>query len=283
MTLPTPDAHARGLPAPVAHAPGSPAHAPGWRWRGIFCLLLVAATAGCGTSRFTDTSRTATEQLLVSSAVDQAIDQIDFQVLAGKKIYLDDQYVEKFPDRGYVISSLRQHLLAHGCLLQEDRKTSEYVVEARAGAVGTDRHDLLYGVPQVQLPSASPFAPVPATTIPEIPVAKRTEQKGVAKLAVFAYNRETGRPVWQSGIVQSDSTSKDLWVFGAGPFRSGTIRKAPEFGSDAISIPLVGEPTTEWDHTQPAVSVTQRAVWEEPQFNEVPDARVIVHQEEQEK
>ncbi len=230
----------------------------------IGIALAGIALAGCGTSRFSDTSRTATEQLLISGAVDQAVSQIDFQVLAGKKVYFDHQYLDRTYDKGYVISSLRQHLLAHGCWLMEDRKKATYIVEARSGGVGTDRHELLFGVPHVQLPAAVPFAPLQPVSIPEIPVAKRTEQKGVAKLAVFAYNRETGRPVWQSGVVQCDSTSKDLWVFGAGPFRSGTIRKGPEFGTQALYIPLVGEPTPEWAEVEPAISVTQRAVWEEP-------------------
>jgi hypothetical protein len=248
--------------------------------RSIFLLLLSCLLAGCGTTRFTDTTRTATEQLLVSAAVDEAVTQIDFQVMAGKKVFFDDQYLDRASDRGYVISTLRQHLLAHGCLLMEDRKAATYVVEARSGAVGTDRHDLLFGVPQVTMPNAIPLTPIPATTIPEIPVAKRTEQKGVAKIAVFAYNRESGHPVWQSGVIQSDSTSKDLWVFGAGPFRSGTIRKGTEFGSDVIVVPLVGQPTTEWEDIRPAVSVIQRAVWEEPRNRPDPPVHLLDHQQQ---
>ena len=56
-----------------------------------------------------------------------------------------------------------------------------------------------------------------AITITKVgfPFSKKTDQKGVAKLAVFAYNRKTGRPVWQSGVVQSEGTSKDTWVAGA--------------------------------------------------------------------
>ena len=229
-------------------------------------LVAIVALTGCGTTRTSDSSRTATEQLLISHAVDEAVTRFDFHVLAGKKVYFDDKYLDnRVSDRGYIVSSIRQHLLAHGCLLMEKRDDAIYVVEARSGGVGTDRHDLLFGVPQVQLPTLPLPVPIQTTVIPEIPVARRTEQKGVAKLAVFAFNRESGRIVWQSGVVQRDGTSKDLWVFGAGPFRSGSIRKDTEFGSDAIHIPLVGEPTRNPNDRGPHISVTQRAVWEEPQ------------------
>ena len=36
-------------------------------------IALVCGVAGCGTTRVTDTSRTASEMLLVSQAVDEAV------------------------------------------------------------------------------------------------------------------------------------------------------------------------------------------------------------------
>jgi hypothetical protein len=222
----------------------------------------LLGSAGCGTTRFTDTSRTATEQLLVSSAVDDVVSQMDFQVLAGKKVYFDPQYLESANDKGYIISSVRQQLLAQGCLLVEKKEDAGYVVEARCGAVGTDRHDLLFGIPQMNLPTVPPWQPISA--IPEIPFAKKTEQKGVAKLAVFAYNRSSGKAVSQSGILQTDSNSKDFWVLGAGPFRSGTIRKNLQFAGDRLEIPFIPraeEP--EQAVATPGIPVAQPAIWHE--------------------
>jgi hypothetical protein len=59
---------------------------------------------GCGTTRMSDTQRTATEQLLISNAVDQAVSQIDFRPLAGKRVYFDAQYLDGTVDKGYVVS-----------------------------------------------------------------------------------------------------------------------------------------------------------------------------------
>ncbi len=229
-------------------------HAP----RFAFAALLAGLAAGCGTTRMTDSSRAATEQLLVSNAVDQSISQLDFRHLAGKKVYFDPQYLDGAVDKGYVVSSLRQHLLASGCLLQEDRGKATYVVEARSGAVGTDRHGVLVGIPQMTVPALVPGQP---SQIPEIPVVKKTDQQGVAKIAVFAYNRLTGERVWQSGVLESRSTSKDLWVLGAGPFQNGSIRSGTAFAGEKIVVPFTGDGTQEPE--PPTTPVTDTAAWTE--------------------
>jgi hypothetical protein len=187
----------------------------------------------------TDTQRAASEMMLVSQAIDNSVAQLDFSAMAGKPVFLDTQYLDGTVDKGYLISSLRQQLLAQGALLQEERQKSLYVVEPRAGAVGTDKHSLLVGTPAITLPSLSM---IPITSIPEIALMKQTDQKGVAKVAVFAYNRLTGRALWQSGLVDSESTLKDTWVFGAGPFSRGTVRKETELAGEKLPklpIPFV--------------------------------------------
>ena len=78
---------------------------------GLFCLWLLGATVGCGTTN----SRSATEQMLMSDAVDRVISDINFAPLAGQTIYLDTTYIAAvkgigFVNAPYVISSLRQQL-----------------------------------------------------------------------------------------------------------------------------------------------------------------------------
>jgi hypothetical protein len=195
--------------------------------------LLAGATIGCGSTRTSNTVRTATEQMLISDAIDRTVDSIDFGPLAGEAVFFDETRLAEVVDKGYLISSLRQHMLASGCVLKETRDQATYIVEPRAGAVGTDNHDLLFGVPAIQLPQVPVAAAVPAA-IPEIPFAKRRDQRGVAKIAVFAYRRETGEPVWQSGLVINKSTANDIWVFGAGPFQRGTIYDDEQLGAKKL-------------------------------------------------
>src|SRR5688500_13493 len=84
--------------------------------------LLVGAVSlvGCGTTRSTDTTRTATEQLLISDAIDRAIQTVNVQSLSGQTVFLDDSRLGDVIDRNYLIGTLRQHLLASGCALRAE-------------------------------------------------------------------------------------------------------------------------------------------------------------------
>jgi hypothetical protein len=190
--------------------------------------LALTAAIGCGTTRTSNTARTATEQLLISDAVDRTVQQINFKVLAGQDVFFDTTQMGDVVDKGYVISCMRQHLLACGCVLKEKRDEAVYIVEPRVGVVGTDSHDLMFGIPAFSVPQVVPGTPLPSS-VPEIAFAKRRDQMGVAKIAVFAYRRETGEPVWQSGMAMNKSTANDIWLFGAGPFQKGTIYDETRF------------------------------------------------------
>lgn len=224
--------------------------------------LVAACVAGCGTTRMSDSARTATEQLLISNAVDRAINDMDFQALSGKDVYFDATFLRGVVDEGYIVSSLRQRLLSSGCILKPTREQATYVVEARAGAVGTNRHDVLLGVPSTNLPNLTGTVGMPSA-IPEIPFAKSTEQKGVAKLAVFAYNQVTGQPVWQSGIVPVMATARDTWLLGTGPFQRGTIYDGTRFAGSRMLLPFQRDKTFPPNLT-PTIPVTAEAYFEEP-------------------
>ena len=206
------------------------------RWT-LACFAAVVLT-GCGTTRWTDTSRTATEQMLISDAVDRAISQIDFTALEGRDVYLDARFIFGSVDDRYIISTLRQHMLASGCVIKDKPEDATYIVEVRTGAVGTNRNDLLFGTPATQLPSVGGAAPVSGAAIPEIALFKRTSQQGVCKVAVFAYDRLSGSPVWQSGTRRVDSKSRDVWVLGAGPFQSGSIYNGTKLSGEKLHVPL---------------------------------------------
>ena len=110
-------------------------------------LALSVLLAGCGTTKWSDSPRTATEQLLISDAIDRAISEIDFSVLADAKVYLDTRFIITVLDQNYVISTLRQHMLASGCIIQDKPDDATYVVEVRTGSIKT-------GLPPGQEPLA---------------------------------------------------------------------------------------------------------------------------------
>ncbi len=201
---------------------------------GVSFVWLIAGCMGCGTTRSSNTQRTATEQLLISDAIDRTVQKINFSPMAGKSVYFDESKLQQVVDQSYLVSSLRQHLLASGCILKDTREEADFIVEARAGAVGTDNHDLLFGVPATNIPQLTLISGLPPA-LPELPIAKRRNQRGVAKIAVFAYRRQSGDPVWQSGIALSESTSNDTWILGAGPIKRGTIHKGTIFAGRRFS------------------------------------------------
>ena len=96
---------------------------------------LMLLVVGCGTTR----SYTATEQLVMSDAVDRSIAQLDFRPLSGSKVYLDTSYLrhvkgEGFVNAEYVTSALRQQIVAAGCLIQDANTEAEIVIEVVEGS-----------------------------------------------------------------------------------------------------------------------------------------------------
>lgn len=199
----------------------------------VFCC-------GCGTTR----EHHATEQLVVSDAVDRSIQDMDFRPLSGRKVYLDTSYLrhvkgEGFVNSEYVISGLRQQILGAGCLIQDSSNDADIIIEARIGTLGSDNHLVTYGIPENNAFSSAasllPSAP-PIPSIPEIAVARREAREAAAKIAAFAYDRETRRPIWQSGVRHSVATAKDTWVLGIGPFQGGSIRDKTKLAGSRFEI-----------------------------------------------
>ncbi len=233
-----------GLPAPAAI---------------LLCLGIVALAAapGCGTVKTSGTARTGTEQLLLTNAWDSALAKIDFRPLTGVPVYLDATNVSAV-DQGWVVSSLRQALLTQGVLLRTKPEQAQWIVEARVGAYGTDAYNALVGIPQTTIPPT--FTGVPTGTIPEISLLKKSHQEGVAKLALFAYDRASGQLVWSSGTALATSSAKDLYVGGVGPIQGGTIRGGTNFIGTKIPLPSdalgTGTPAAEKDKDRSTVPFT---------------------------
>ncbi len=204
-----------------------------------FCMALVVGLLGCGTTK----SYTATDQLLLSDAVDTTIAKLDFEPLAGQKVYLDITYLKTqrsavLIDSDYVISAIRQQMVGAGVKLVENRDEADLIAEARLGALGLDSHSVTYGLPASNALSAASSVFVNAPVVPAIPemsFARHESKSGAVKVAVFAYDRETREPLWQSGIARSDSNAKDTWVLGVGPFQKGTIYDKTRFAGDKLS------------------------------------------------
>ena len=206
-------------------------------------LIFLSGFIGCGTTK----SFMATEQLLVSDAVDSTVAQIDFSPLVGRRAFIDNTFLptqKGVPNPNpalvhsdYVSSSLRQQMLAAGVMLCDKRDDADTIVEVRLGALGFDAHSVTYGIPASNTLSSaastlggSPFLPL----LPELSFAKKEAKSGAAKVALFAYDRQTLQPLWQSGIARSTSTARDTWLLGIGPLQHGTIYEGTRFAGSRV-------------------------------------------------
>ena len=86
-----------------------------WVVRTALTCAIAISIGGCGTS----IRRNATEQLLLSDAIDRSVAQIDFSPLEGRKVFFDSKYVVLTPTPGfssasYINSALRQQMSAAG-------------------------------------------------------------------------------------------------------------------------------------------------------------------------
>ena len=161
----------------------------------ILALMMAAlALANCTTVRESNPDHTATEQLLVSTAVDRAVERMNLNIPEGTNVFLAGDQLDG-SDGKYATAAIRDHLLRRGAHLVADRGKAAAVVEIRAGALSVDDRQLLVGTQgfNVPIPFAGQFG------FPEIALYKEKERLGVAKIAAVGYSVPEGKLIDSSG------------------------------------------------------------------------------------
>jgi hypothetical protein len=153
-------------------------------------LLTAGALAGCTTSVDTAPSRSASEELLISKAAEQAADALKVEIHPGNKVFVDTTNFAgtdaKDMDVKYAIGTIRDRLGRQGAKLVDKKTDADAVVELRSGALSLEQHEFLIGIPALTLPI--PLAG--ATSLPEIALYKHAVRAGVAKFAASEYNKD---------------------------------------------------------------------------------------------
>lgn len=151
--------------------------------------IAALALGACSTERQSNPSRTATEQLLISTAADRALDALDLSIPDGTKVFVNAEHFEG-TDSKYAVAAIRDHLLRQGVALVAERGQAQAVVELRAGALSIDEIETLVGIRSFDVPVPLASAPL---KLPEVALYKKTERKGVAKIAVTTYGTADGK------------------------------------------------------------------------------------------
>ena len=233
------------------------------RYHCLLALGLVAAVCtGCATTSTSNTARTGTEQILISSAIDRAMSNIRFADFAGYKVFIDDKYLDGTVDKGYLVGSLRHKVLAAGGSLAAAADAADVVLEARCGGVGTDTQESYMGIPALGIPGL----PI---ELPEVKFASRDTQMGTAKIGLVCYDPKNGRALGMGGQANALTHNNDTYVLGIGPFRSGAVVDAREssVGFNGVGGTLLGSAKALKRH-QPIAMVGRLP--EVDQFTEAP-------------
>jgi hypothetical protein len=148
------------------------------------CLAVGVILSACTTERSSVPLRTATEQLLISTAADRAAGDLSLSIPKGTRVYIDRQYFQGYDD-GYALNAIRTKFLRQGLDLVDDRTQAQAIVAVSSGALSTDEKSLLIGIPALPVGTSVP--------VPEIALFKTAQDKGVAKFVATGYDAKTGK------------------------------------------------------------------------------------------
>lgn len=195
------------------------------------CMLMLAS--GCATMKQSDTSRTGLEQLLISNAIDQSLQKVDFRPIAGAKVHLKADLLECI-DKNYAILATKSKLLANQCTLVDSAEDAEVQIEIASGGVGTDRTELVVGTPEIPLGLMG--------SVPKINFYERNKAMGTAKLAIVATDVKTKQPIINSGYSLARSDHQHWTTLGMGPVYSGSVAEQIQSDTghvDGVVLPAV--------------------------------------------
>jgi hypothetical protein len=189
-------------------------------------VLAAASLCGCASMKTSNTARTGMEQLLISNAVDQSLDSVDFTSFRGSAVYLEEKYLDCV-DKAYVLASLRHRLLREHARIVTKPDEADVVLEIRSGGVGTDNAESFVGIPEIVLPGM--------LTLPEVRFITRSRQRGTAKLGLVAYDAKSMHVLGEGGVSLAQSDDSKTYVLGMGPWQNGSVRSELEEGVSATA------------------------------------------------
>ncbi len=182
-------------------------------------VLLTLLITGCTTTSTSNTARTAKEQLLLSNAVDQSLDKVDFTPLHGQTVFIEEKYLECV-DKTYVLGSVRHRALKAGGIIAPAADAADVVMELRSGGVGTDTSDAYVGIPEITLPGM--------LTLPEVRLTQRKSQYGYSKLGMVLYDAKSKSVLGNGGVSMAQADDSNWYAFGVNVWQEGSLQKDVE-------------------------------------------------------
>ena len=177
--------------------------------------LLAGLASGCvNKQRMTQPAQSVGEQLLLSTAIDRTLSELDMEAigrLKGFEVYLSTTYLKTL-DQEYLIGSLRDLLFSSGVLVVDDPVQAQMIVEVRSGANSLDSATVTAGIAEDQaLPNPVTGAPV---ALPELALFKKENNVSVTTVALVAYHANTRVHVFSSGTLLGGAYDRHYQILG---------------------------------------------------------------------
>jgi hypothetical protein len=169
------------------------------------CALLHV-TSGCAFSTRVQTPRSSWEQLLATTAIDRALEQLEWPEVDGKLVFVEIGPPGDVIDDRYLQRRIEVSLADRGAQIVSNAEAAEYVLSCLVGAIGLDINGRLFGI------QGSPGGLIPFT-IPELALYKNTLRKGFAKTEIRLVERETDKVVHHSGPVEGSTYRRSRVYF----------------------------------------------------------------------
>ena len=147
--------------------------------RYITLIVLMVILSGCSTRTVSNTPRTAIEQMLLSTAVDAALEKFELDEARGKKVYIDLANLSG-PDSAYMKVAVRGRFAEIGAILASTADDADLTAEVASGCLGTEYKSFIIGIPSIPVPGSG----IPT---PEASVFRSVEQTGIMKFLIFVH------------------------------------------------------------------------------------------------
>jgi hypothetical protein len=150
----------------------------------FFCMGLLFTLSSCTyTYHFTYTKKSGIEQLLITKAVDDALQGLALDT-KGSTVFVEVACLMR-DEKSYIRKALTHRLLENGISVTEYRWEADYIVSVLVRVAGTDGTESLFGLPSFPTPLAN-------ITTPSINVVSGIVQKGRVEMEVIVYSSKTG-------------------------------------------------------------------------------------------
>jgi hypothetical protein len=205
---------------------------------------LLLSLSGCGTLwKTTLPTQTALDQILLSTSAERAASFVHTNPPSLGNLKLDYSLGNTFidgsnfmnattvnnstnintkSDEQYALYAVRSHFLDAGVALVNDVKQADTIVEVSHGALSVDTNTTLVGIPAMGLPI--PLAG--KLDIPEIPLYKKTTNRGLTKLGINLRDAHTGK-----------SKGRSFFSLGTASFNSWEVLIFFKFIDNDLNLP----------------------------------------------